>query len=162
MSYSRRLEKVSIILALDLGGNTGFAYHDGKNYFAGSEKMKRKAKEPEGQRYIQLDHFLILMHKHHVIEHVFYEQVPRHNSTTSAHVYGGYCAVLKAFCDQRRRLIPYTGLTVAHIKKFAVGKGNAKKEIITAAAEKKWGKKLVVDHDAGDALWTLECGISEM
>lgn len=64
---------------------------------------------------------------------VVFEEVRRHLSTDAAHCYGGLLAHLTAWCEQMR--IPYAGIPVQHIKRFATGKGNAKKEAMIAAMQ---------------------------
>ena len=55
----------------------------------------------------------------------------RHAGTAAAHVYGGFLAHLTAWCEAAA--IPYQGVPVGTIKRFATGKGNAGKEAVIAA-----------------------------
>jgi Holliday junction resolvasome RuvABC endonuclease subunit len=53
--------------------------------------------------------------------------------TDAAHIYGGFLAHLSAWCEERG--IPYEGVPVATIKRFATGRGNADKAAIVAAMQ---------------------------
>jgi Holliday junction resolvasome RuvABC endonuclease subunit len=66
---------------------------------------------------------------------VYFEEVRRHVGTDAAHVYGGLLAVLTAFCEERA--IPYQGIPVGTIKKFATGRGTADKAAMLAAIRAK-------------------------
>lgn len=89
---------------------------------------------------------------------VFYEEVRRHMSTDAAHVHGGLLAVMQAELEAEK--IPYMGIPVQTIKKFATGKGNAKKDKMIEAAKAKWPRLDIVDDNCADALWILETGKS--
>jgi Holliday junction resolvasome RuvABC endonuclease subunit len=90
------------------------------------------------------------------ISAVYFEEVRRHASTDSAHVYGGLMATLTAWCESRN--IPYQGVPVGTIKKHATGKGNADKAAMVAAMQ-ALGHPVTDDNEA-DALallhWALE------
>jgi hypothetical protein len=87
---------------------------------------------------------------------VIYEAVRRHNGTIAGQTYGGFMATLQVWCDAEG--LPYEGVPVGTIKKFATGNGNASKLAMVAAMEKR-GHKLQDDNEA-DALallyWRLE------
>ncbi len=82
------------------------------------------------------------------IEAVYFEEVRRHLGTDAAHCYGGFLAVLSAWCEENN--IPYQGVNVKTIKRFITGKGNASKsEVIEAIREKSF---LPRDDNEADAL----------
>jgi len=87
---------------------------------------------------------------------VHYEEIRRHISTDSAHVYGGLLATLTSWCEQRS--IAYQGVPVGTIKRFITGKGNADKQAVIAAVRER-GFSPVDDNEA-DALaillWAIE------
>ena len=87
---------------------------------------------------------------------MYFEEVRRHASTDSAHVYGGLMATLTAWCEHHN--IAYSGVPVGTIKRHATGKGNAGKAEIIAAMQAK-GYPVTDDNEA-DALallhWALE------
>ena len=75
------------------------------------------------------------------IHAVYFEEVRRHAGTDAAHIYGGFLAILTAFCESHN--IPYSGIPVGTIKKAATGKGNASKDDMIAAARRE-------GHNPGD------------
>jgi Holliday junction resolvasome RuvABC endonuclease subunit len=89
-------------------------------------------------------------------DQLFYEQVRRHAGTDASHLYGGWLAILSTWCEQRS--IPYQGVPVGTLKRFATGKGNAGKEAVLAAVRAR-GFAPADDNEA-DALalllWALE------
>lgn len=68
---------------------------------------------------------------------VAYEEVRRHLGTDAAHIYGGIIAIVSEECESAG--IPYRGVPVATVKKYATGKGNADKVAMCAEAAKRWG-----------------------
>ena len=93
------------------------------------------------------------------LQAVYFEEVRRHASTDSAHVYGGLMATLTAWCEHHK--IPYQGVPVGTIKKHATGKGNADKVAMIDAIRLR-GHPVTDDNEA-DALallyWALECNV---
>lgn len=146
------------LLALDLGTSCGWALSKscgGINF--GSNLFKPSRYEGGGMRYLRFDAWLNEMENlSGPIQAVWFEEVRRHVGTDAAHVYGGFLATLSAWCEQRQ--IPYAGLPVGTIKKFATGKGNARKAEVIAAMQAR-GHEVVDDNEA-DALailhWALE------
>ena len=90
------------------------------------------------------------------IHAIFFEEVRRHAGVDAAHAYGGFMAHLTAWCEHHN--IPYSGVPVGTIKKHATGKGNANKDLMIQAAQKR-GYAPADDNEA-DALallhWSLE------
>jgi len=72
---------------------------------------------------------------------------------------GGLLALLTGHCEKRD--IPYRGLPVGTVKKFATGRGNASKNDMMAHASTKFGGP-VRSHDQADALWILSLGLKEL
>ena len=87
---------------------------------------------------------------------IVFEEVRAHAGTDAAHLYGGFLATLTAWCEQQG--IPYEGVPVGTIKRFATGKGNADKAAMIAAIRAR-GFSPVDDNEA-DAiallLWATE------
>ena len=73
----------------------------------------------------------------------------------AAHVYGGLLATLTAWCEHHQ--IPYQGVPVGTIKKFATGRGNAGKDEMIAAM-RALGHAVTDDNEA-DALAILHWAI---
>jgi Holliday junction resolvasome RuvABC endonuclease subunit len=86
---------------------------------------------------------------------VYFEEIRRHAGTDAAHVHGGLLATLTSWCEQRS--LPYQGVPVGTIKRFATGKGNADKQAMIAAVRER-GFEPADDNEA-DAiailLWAL-------
>ncbi len=63
-------------------------------------------------------------------------------------------SVIKVWCADHA--VDYRGYSPSEIKKHATGKGNAGKDLMRAAAEKKWLGRAFVDDNEIDALWILD------
>jgi len=72
----------------------------------------------------------IAMHAHG-LRRVVFEEVRRHAGTDASHVYGGFLGTLTSWCEQHE--LPYQGVPVGTIKRYATGKGNADKAAMIAA-----------------------------
>lgn len=89
------------------------------------------------------------------IDLVAYEEVRFARFAGAAErVYSGMIAVMQKECE--RRALPYLGVNVATVKKHATGKGNATKEEMREAAQKKFFPILdptFIDDNEADALF---------
>ncbi|PWS34576.1 hypothetical protein DFH01_23840 [Falsiroseomonas bella] len=123
------------ILALDLGTTTGWALRfDTGRITSGVETFKPRRFEGGGMRYVRFVDWLVEIARHaHGIRRVVFEEVRRHAGTDASHVYGGFIATLTAWCEEHE--IPYEGVPVGTIKRFATGKGNADKAAMIAAIQ---------------------------
>jgi len=149
------------VVGIDLGTHTGYAFSTddmARIEFSGVQDFTPKRHEGGGMRFMRfslwLDEFLA---GDQVI--VFYEEVASHKGTHAAHIYGGLLALLTGHCEKRD--IPYRGLPVGTVKKFATGRGNASKNDMMAHASTKFGGP-VRSHDQADALWILSLGLKEL
>lgn len=89
------------------------------------------------------------------VDVVFYEKVMGHRSILSSHMYGGFEAIMLAFCDQHE--IKYHEVHVSTLKKYATGSGNADKEtMVGMAIARGWEPET---DDEADALWVLDWGL---
>lgn len=154
-----------IIFALDLGTNTGWAIRleDG-DVHSGTQSFKPGRYEGGGMRFLKFTRWLGEILAGDVAAkidgkmgiHIYFEEVRGHKGTDAAHIYGGLLACLTQWCEDRS--IPYMGVPVGTIKKFATGAGNSGKEAMIAAM-KKLGYEPGDDNEA-DALaimeWALE------
>ncbi len=138
------------ILALDLGIKTGWALRPpAGNICYGTQEFKTERFSGGGMRYLRFTNWLREITAG--VERIAYEEVRRHLSTDSAHAYGGFMATLTAFCESNK--IPYEGIPVGTIKKFATNRGNAgKPEMIAAAVAAGFSPE---DDNAADALHIL-------
>jgi Holliday junction resolvasome RuvABC endonuclease subunit len=113
--------------------------------------------EGGGMRYLRFKNWLTeIKNQLGQVDAVYFEEVRRHAGTDAAHVYGGFLAVLTAWCEHHK--IPYEGVPVGTIKKHATGKGNAGKDEMIQAMQAK-GHPVENDNEA-DALailhWALD------
>lgn len=145
---------MSAILALDLGTQTGWAISGDLGIASGCQSFTPRRFEGGGMRYLRFGRWLNEVQSGQVggIGAVWFEEVRRHLSTDSAHAYGGFMAVLTAWCEKHQ--IPYGAVPVGTIKKFATGKGNADKGAMIAAADKLL-KIPVKDDNEADAVCLL-------
>ena len=149
----------AVVLALDLGTTTGWACQAADGTIVhGWSSFKPGRYEGGGMRYLRFKKWLIEIYGSvgPEISSIYFEEVRRHASTDSAHVYGGLLATLTSWCEQNN--IPYQGVPVGTIKKHATGKGNADKAAMVASMQ-LLGHPVTDDNEA-DALallhWALE------
>ena len=121
------------ILALDLGTTTGWAIRLGEDDItSGTLALRPSRFEGGGMRFLRFRGWLDEMQRvSGGIGRVVFEEVRAHAGTDAAHIYGGFLAHLTAWCEERR--VPYEGVPVATIKRFATGRGNADKAAMMAA-----------------------------
>lgn len=146
------------LLAIDIGTTTGFAILSDKVIVSGFVSFKPGRHESSGARYLRFRRWLndqyVTLGK---IDEVVYEEVRRHLGTDAAHIYGGLLGQLTAWCEDVG--IPYSGVPVGTIKKYATGKGNADKKAMISAAQ-SWGYQVEDDNQA-DALALLHLSMTE-
>lgn len=147
------------ILCLDLGTKTGWAARNERGHImSGTVDFSTKRHEGGGMRYLRFSRWLADVDATlQGIDCLYFEEVRRHVGTTAAHVYGGFLSHVTSYCDGKD--IPYSGVPVPNIKKFATGKGNAKKKDMILAAQ-SMGFDPEDDNEA-DALCLLKYVISE-
>jgi hypothetical protein len=127
------IETICSLLALDLGGTTGWAVRlPDSSIASGTAAFRPSRFEGGGMGWLRFRHWLDSMAASAgPIGSVVFEEVRRHAGTAAAHVYGGFLAHLTAWCESAG--VPYQGVPVGTIKRFATGKGNAPKEAVIAA-----------------------------
>ena len=146
-----------MILALDLGTRTGFAYEGKKHSASGFYDTKLKNPEGAGMRFLRFRRWLDTFMNIEPVTECYFEEVKRHNGTLAAQVYGGYRAELMSWCEEND--VPYEGVGVGTIKKFATGKGNASKDAMILEACLDSGRNIKDDNEA-DAYWILQYALS--
>lgn len=155
---------VKSLLALDLGRTTGWALLTSSgSVHSGFETFKPSRFESSGMALLRFRNWLALMNQQAGgLDICVFEEVRRHKGTTAAHVYGEFLGQLKTWADEQNMQIPYLGVPVGTIKKFATGKGNANKKMVIKAVQEKFGHSNVTDDNEADALallhWALEEG----
>jgi crossover junction endodeoxyribonuclease RuvC len=144
------------ILALDLGTRLGWAARMPpplENVEHGVMEFKNTRYEGGGMQWVRFRHWLGEILFKTRAQRVVYEQVRGHVGTTAAHAYGGFLSHLAEYCEGA--VIPYHGVDVGTIKKFATGKGNAGKDaVILAMRQRGYAPK---DNNDADALAMLFC-----
>nr|CRH06598.1 Putative bacteriophage-related protein [Candidatus Magnetococcus massalia] len=140
------------ILALDLGSQMGWALQrpDGE-ISSGSISFKPGRFEGGGMGWVRFADWLDQMHFSHTINQISFELVRGHTGTLASQVYGGFLAYLTGWAEKNG--VPYQGIPVGTIKKFATGKGNASKAQVIHAM-KRLGHD-PEDDNAADALALL-------
>ncbi len=148
-------------LALDLGTRMGWAARaaDG-SITSGTGEFRNDRWQGGGMRFLRFKQWLTEMKNvTGGIDAVLYEQVRRHSGVDASHAYGGWLAILTAWCEHHQ--IPYQGVPVGTIKRFATGKGNAGKDAMIAAIKAR-GFHPTDDNEA-DALaillWAIDAQI---
>lgn len=138
-------------LSLDLGTKFGWAvgWPDGRMTH-GHHRLQVSRFDGGGMRYLRFRMWLDEIERAAgPLKRIVFEEVRRHAATDAAHVYGGLLATMQAWCEERN--VPYGGVPVGQIKRFATGSGAAKKQAMIAAARER-GFPITDDNEA-DALF---------
>ena len=148
----------STILALDLGTTTGFAIAGADGAItSGTAEFRLDRWQSGGMRFLRFKRWLTeIKHQAGGFDLVVYEQVRNHAGVDASHAFGGWLAILTAWCEHHD--IAYQGVPVGTIKRFIAGKGNADKATVIAAIRAR-GFDPADDNEA-DAiailLWAIE------
>lgn len=144
------------ILALDLGTKCGWAFSEqpGEPMHSGLINSAPTRFESQGMRYIKFETAVRTLLQTWQPRAVAFERVHRHSSTIAAQVWGAYSALLMKLCDEAG--IEYTGFSVQAIKQHATGKGNASKQMMIAAAERRFPHQDILTDDVADAIHLLQ------
>jgi Holliday junction resolvasome RuvABC endonuclease subunit len=145
-------------LALDLGTNCGWAYRyeSGGLTVSGKWNLKPGRYDGGGMRFVRFLAKLDELHAARPIGMVCFEEVRRHLGVDAAHIYGGLMGHLQSWCENKN--IPYEGIAVGTIKKFATGRGNADKPAMMAAAQRAGYAPESEDEADALAILALKCG----
>ena len=133
------------ILALDLGTKTGWAFSNNGAFASGTKNFSTNKTAARGLRFLNFRRWLAEILTKRSVDLVVFEDVMGHIGTYAAHAYGGFVAHLTALCEEKK--IPYRGFYVKTIKKFIACSGNASKEDVIAAVERK-GFRPIDDNEA--------------
>ena len=142
-------------IGIDLATKTGWAVldADGARVASGTWVLSRRGASAEWP-VVELRRKLIELQQAFPGAVIRYEEVARHAGTQAAHMYGALRMALFEACKGT----PYAGIPVGTIKATATGKGNANKEAMIEAANRRWAPHVVIDDNESDALWIAECG----
>ena len=128
------------ILALDLGHTTGWAlaapppghFVPGGGITSGTESFRQDRWQGGGTKFLKFKRWLTeLKGRAGGLDLIVFEEVRRHLGVDSAHAFGGWQAILTAWCEHRG--VPYEGVPVGTIKRHITGRGNADKDAVIAA-----------------------------
>lgn len=143
------------ILGIDPGTRCGFALrHRDGSIVSGTWNLSPRRHESGGMRYLLLEARLADLPRPDVVA---YEEVRRHLGVDAAHIYGGIVATIQRWCTLNQ--VEYVGVPVGSVKKTATGKGNASKEAMIAAAQRRWPEWSGDDNEA-DARWIAEAAVA--
>ncbi len=147
------------ILAIDIGTQCGWACsRRGGGLVSGSESFAPAKHGGHGKRWLAFRQFLTETGRAAGEVHaVYFEDVKRHEGILAAHAYGGFLAMLQAWCATNN--IPMHAVGVGAIKRHWTGKGNANKEMMIAAAIAKGHRP--VDDNHADALAILSYALAQ-
>jgi Holliday junction resolvasome RuvABC endonuclease subunit len=150
------------ILALDPATTCGWAVcRPGVGVLeSGSWRLRGKSTESDGLRFMRFEAEVKKKVEEHGIKLVFFEAVMFVSHRDAFAVYSQLVGVLKSFC--LRSGMEYMSIPVGTIKKFATGKGNAKKDAMLKAAELRWPGAKFTDDNEVDARWVAETGLSQL
>jgi Holliday junction resolvasome RuvABC endonuclease subunit len=152
------MKNMTTIISLDLGTTTGWALLKDKEIRSGKVYFGQQHFDSNDCKFTRFRRWLVnLKATHGEIDHIVYEAVRRHAGTIAGQTYGGFMATLQMFGDHHN--IPYEGVPVGIIKKFATGKGNASKEDIIRAMKGRGHEP--IDHNEADALALLYWAITQ-
>lgn len=147
------------ILSLDMATTTGWALLKGGKVTFGTFTVKRtkglktRPDEHEGVEYLQFLRWINRQFEKHAPSKVVAEESAGHwKSVIAARKPLGMRAFLMAAAACYNT--PVSLYTASQVKKYATGKGNAKKPAMIASARQRYGVS-VEDHNASDALHVL-------
>ena len=152
-----------MILALDLGHRIGWALRSACGVItSGVAEFRPDRWQGGGMKFLRFRRWLTeLKADAGGLDAVLYEQVRSHAGVDASHAYGGWLAILTAWCEHHG--IPYQGVPVGTIKRHVTGKGNADKQAVIAAV-RQLGFAPADDNEA-DALallnWAVAQGIGD-
>lgn len=145
------------LLALDLGTKTGYVVGTPDCHVSGVASFATDRFSGGGMRFLKFRRWLDEVQAATPLSEIVFEEVRRHTGTSAAHVYGGLLAMLTAWAEEEEHKVPYEGIPVGIIKRFATGKGNAPKEVVVKAV-RGWGYEPEDDNEADAlALFRLRC-----
>jgi Holliday junction resolvasome RuvABC endonuclease subunit len=143
------------ILSIDPAAQLGWASNQHGKISYGSNSFHNAKWDGAGYRFLKFRKWL---EQWKDVDLVAYESVQSHTSTYAAHAYGGWIAVLQAWCEYND--VPYTGVPVGTIKKFWTGNGGCRKSAMIKEAQAR-GFNPQDDNDA-DALAILHYAIEHL
>lgn len=152
------------VLSLDLAQTCGFALIANGVITSGSQCFAGKPKKGErlhpGANFHRFDNWLRERLCDDKPEAVCFEEVFRWMSSSAAHSFCGFRAIMMIQCA--RKGIPTFAYSPTTIKKHFCGSGNAKKEVMIATACMRWPDLDYTDDNEIDALAILFLHLSNL
>ena len=144
---------MSKILAIDPGTVTGWAFSDGQFSVSGTWNFKPRRGDGAGMRFLRLRSKLDEVYGlRGGLDRLIYElPAGQYKSGAADDVIKGMVSHIQSWAESVD--VPYEGVAPAELKKFAVGKGKANKDLVLAAAKARWPE--ITDHNAADAMFIL-------
>lgn len=121
------------MLALDLGTQCGWALLSKGKVVSSTFDMRPSEGELPGVRFLKFEREFLPTFRN--VREIWFEKVRRHEGTHAAHIYGGFWAILCAFCAKHD--IRLFECEVSQIKQHIIGKGRASKAQIIEAMKNR-------------------------
>ncbi len=143
------------ILSLDIASVTGWAISETEH---GTWDFKTRKDESMGMKLLRFRAKLNEVNELTRFNLVVYERAAGHFKNSIIHE-AKLIGVVEEWCELNK--IAYRSYSATEIKKFATGKGNAKKPDMVKAAQDKLGYD-GEDDNVADALWLLKLAQKEL
>ena len=136
------------VLTLDLGTKLGWAFADTgtDTWIWGEEDFSLQRYEGGGMRFLRFDRWLAEMLQS--VDMVVMEEIGFARYQQAAEILNGMKGILMAKCEAVG--VPYAGVPVGTLKKFATGKGNAGKNLMAKALQERWDGVRPLNHPSVD------------
>lgn len=145
------------ILALDPATKCGWAHSCGES---GVWDLSVRRDESSGMRLIRLRGKLCDIRENVGVDLVVFEASRSLQHGNAVRVAAALQGTIEVWCCDNR--VEYRGYSPSEIKKHATGKGNSGKEMMMAAAAKRWPDVKLIDDNHADALLLLELASAEL
>lgn len=148
--FATEQEKSSVIklLAIDQASNCGWC----TAHASGVWNFNTRKDESAGMKLLRFRAKLKEVCELEQINLIAYERVAGFHKNAIIHA-SKMVAIIEAFCEENN--IDYKAVSATEVKKFATGKGNAKKDDMIASAKLKLGYTGNDDNEA-DAIWIYQ------
>lgn len=130
------------ILAIDQGSNCGWCCGE---HLYGLWDLSTRKDESMGMKAIRFRLKIKEIVQNEGIELIVYERIAGEHKNSIIHA-AKLVSVIEVFCEENK--IDYATFSATELKKFATGRGNAKKEQMVAVAKKFYGYKGEDDNEA--------------
>lgn len=152
------------VLALDLATTCGHALLAAGVITSGSQNFHSRVRKGvtiyPGEQFARFENWLKERLRDDKPEAIAYEEVFRWMSSSAAHVFCGFRAILLK--EAVRHAIAIAPYSPSQVKKFFTGKGNADKALMIATAAIRWPELEVIDDNHVDALAILHLHLESL